>query len=81
MELNELAKQIFHWAETKGWNEEIILSEKLLLCHSELSEAWEEIRNNHKPEEIYHFVTGFCKCGHKEFLHKTDNTCYVSTCV
>lgn len=52
--INIWAKKINEWATTKGWNQnEVPFPEFIALCHSELSEALEEHRNNHDPDEIY----------------------------
>ena len=53
MGINELAKTTNEACEKKGWNHSFVLSEKLLLTHSELSEAYEELRAGHNPQEVY----------------------------
>lgn len=59
--LNYWSKEIHQLAKQKGWwNGEVIFTDVISLCHSELSEALEEYRNrkpflyfeNNKPEGI-----------------------------
>lgn len=53
--LNELAHEIHVIAQQHGWWEPPIRSfgELISLCHAELSEALEEHRNHHSPNEVY----------------------------
>jgi len=51
--LNELATEINAWAETKGWNKDLVLGNQVANFHTEISEAWEEIRNGHEIDETY----------------------------
>ena len=53
--LNGLAMEIYQWGIRKGWNEDLDLAEKLLLIHSEISEAFEHYRNGFNGADIvYH---------------------------
>lgn len=50
----ENAKAHGFWAEGEARNK----AEMLALMHSELSEALEELRHGHKPDEVYFLSTG-----------------------
>lgn len=54
MNINDCAKEIDIWCEEKGWNKNLILANMLCNLHTEISEAWEEIRNNHGMFEVYY---------------------------
>jgi hypothetical protein len=55
MTLDDWADVINVWAESKGWNtDERDFSEWTALFHTELSEAYEEFRDNHGLTEIYY---------------------------
>lgn len=48
---------IHDWAKRKGWwpeGPDRNLAAQVANMHTELSEAWEEIRNNHAPREVYY---------------------------
>jgi len=54
-DISEMVKSVHQNAKEHGWwEEERLFGEIIALCHSELSEALEEHRNNRKPNEIYY---------------------------
>lgn len=54
MNLTEFAKEVHENAKNHGWwDEDKSFGDVIALCHTELSEAFEEHRNGHKPTEIY----------------------------
>lgn len=52
--INKLALEIYQWAEEKGWNRNLVLGNMIANLHTEISEAWEEIRNGHTQRELYY---------------------------
>jgi NTP pyrophosphatase (non-canonical NTP hydrolase) len=61
MSLNDLRDDIQQWAKEKGWEDhekypDRTFGDLIALMHSELSEALEEHRHEHKPTEVYCFV-------------------------
>lgn len=49
----EWAQYINEWCERKGWNQNLVFEKVLMNLHSEITEAWEEIRNNRGIDEVY----------------------------
>lgn len=57
--INELMAEIHINALYHGWwNDSRSFGDIIALCHSELSEAFEEYRNGRDPQEIYYRVDG-----------------------
>ena len=53
--IKELIELCHKRAKDKGWHDkEIVFSDAIALLHSEISEAYEEYRNNREYNEIYH---------------------------
>jgi len=50
--LNELAMAIYDYCESHGWNKDFNFQEKLLLIHSEISEAFEHYRNGAQYQDL-----------------------------
>ena len=54
MDLNKLRDESFNVAKDKGWHDvDVSVGDRLCLMHSEISEALEEYRAGHQPNEIY----------------------------
>lgn len=65
MDLKKLVKEAYEIAREKGWHDtEVSFSDHIANIHAELSEAWEEWRNNQELNEIYYeckyIKTGVC---------------------
>lgn len=59
MTIAQWIAHIHDWAERKGWwNDPKPFSSQAANFHSEISEAWEEWRNGHHPNEIYEGESG-----------------------
>jgi hypothetical protein len=59
MTIKEWQEKINKWAEQKGWNERLnatpdCLGKQITNMHSELSEAWEEIKDGHGIRDVYY---------------------------
>ena len=52
--LTQWSEEILEWCERKGWNRSIVLGNVMCNLHTEISEACEEIRNEHSVGEIYY---------------------------
>ena len=53
MIMNEWGRLIDEWCDRKGWNQNLVMGNMIANLHSEISEAWEEIRNGHSIKEVY----------------------------
>ena len=51
--MQEWMAYINNWCERKGWNQNLAIEKMLMNLHSEITEAWEEIRNNSGVDEVY----------------------------
>lgn len=71
--LNELAKQVHNLAKEKGWydGKQPTFADNIANFHGEISEAWEEHRNGHKPTETYYS----CKYTESECYYKCPDEC------
>lgn len=78
MKFKELQEDIHKNAIDHGWwEEERGFGELISLCHSELSEALEEYRNGHPPQETYYK----CKCEDPFYECKADEGGTCAGCV
>ncbi len=54
LDISDLVNDIHKNAVGHGWYEKkLTFGELIALCHTELSEAFEEYRNGNKPDEVY----------------------------
>jgi NTP pyrophosphatase (non-canonical NTP hydrolase) len=81
--LNELAKQIYDNASEKGWHDKpVAFGDAITNIHGELSEAWEDYRNNKPLNEVFYK----CKskqvcCNMKDGICLTAPFCnYITRC-
>lgn len=57
--LNDLAREIFDIATSKGWHDrKVAFGDALTNIHGEVSEAWEEYRNGKMINETYYVDKG-----------------------
>jgi len=54
MTIKEWQEKVYEWCERKGWNGNLVLGNMIANLHSEISEAWEEIRNGKEVNEVYY---------------------------
>lgn len=52
--LENIQRECFDIAEKSGWHGTESLAEKILLWHSEVTEAAEELRNGRQPSEVFY---------------------------
>ena len=52
--LEQIQYECWKITDESGWHGTESIGEKLLLWHSEVTEAAEELRNGHKPDEVYY---------------------------
>lgn len=56
--LNNLAKEIYDTAASKGWHDKpVAFGDAIANIHGELTEAWEEYRHGRKFDEIYFTIS------------------------
>jgi hypothetical protein len=67
------------WAERKGWNDKVqSFGDICALFHTEVSEAYEDFRNNRGLTEIYFELNGVqiddCEVARQALVDKTDSS-------
>jgi hypothetical protein len=56
--LNELAKEVYDIAAERGWHEkEVSFGDAMINIHAEISEAWEDFRNNRPLDQMHYECT------------------------
>jgi hypothetical protein len=64
MNLNNLIKDAYEIAKEKGWHDDpVSFPDYIANIHAELSEAWEEWRNNRGLNEVYYTCERDYECG------------------
>ena len=63
MNLNNLIKEAYEIAKEKGWHDKpVSFPDYIANIHAELSEAWEEWRNNRGLNGVYYTCESDCEC-------------------
>jgi NTP pyrophosphatase (non-canonical NTP hydrolase) len=64
IEIDKLIKEAYETAKEKGWHDRpVSFPDYIANIHAELSEAWEEWRNNRGLNEIYYTCERDYECG------------------
>ena len=81
MTIQEWMNKIYSWAESKGWHDTpLVIEKELMNFHSEISEAWEEIRKGHSIKEYYYVDKDVATdVDDKPYMIEIDNTTVIKT--